>query len=234
MTMIGDCLDVDMGNTRTKWRCGAATGAVPSPCLPTLAATPSRVRVATVLGNRDLLARAVRKRYGVEAEFAATTATLGGVACGYREPARLGIDRWLALVAAWQRVRTATVVVGAGTAATVDFVDGDGRHQGGHIAPGLRLLREVLGRRTAGIRPLAEPAPGIAPGTDTPAAVSSGTLVMLLAYVEAAIAWFADRHGGDTAIFLTGGDAERLAAHLSMPARCEPHLVLDGLAVALP
>ena len=116
-------LDIDMGNTRTKWRCGDATGALPAPELPRPAAAPERVRVATVLGNRPAIAGAVKRRFGVEAEFAATSASLAGVRCGYDEPGQLGVDRWLAAVAAWQRVRDAVAVVSVGTAATVDAVD---------------------------------------------------------------------------------------------------------------
>lgn len=222
-----------MGNTRTKWRCGDATGHLPSPRLPELDSKPSRVRVATVLRNRDAVARTVGERFGLEAEFASTTTTLAGVRCGYRDPARLGVDRWLALVAAWHRTDGAVAVVGAGTAATVDFVNGDGRHEGGHIAPGLALMRSALSL-TADVRPAYAAAPVVSPGDDTERAVSSGTFVMLLGFVEAAVGAFAVRCGDRVDVVLTGGDAGLLATHLSMPTRCEPHLVLDGLAIALP
>ena len=140
-------LDIDMGNSRTKWRFGGSTGALPSPQVPDLNVAPSRVRVATVLRNRAALGRIIADRYGVDAEFASTAAELGGVRCGYPDPARLGVDRWLGTVAAWRLSNGPVTVISAGTAATVDFVDAHGRHEGGHIAPGLRLLRDVLDRR---------------------------------------------------------------------------------------
>ena len=227
-------LDIDMGNTRTKWRFGGSVGALPSPGVPALNFEPSRVRVATVLRNRDALGRMIADRYGVVAEFAATAAELGGVRCGYPNPARLGVDRWLGVVAAWHRSRGPVVVIGAGTAATVDFVDANGRHEGGHIAPGLRLLRDVLDRKTADVRPKGSVESCTAPGTDTETAVSSGTFMMLLAFAETAVKGFAARHGYDAEVFVTGGDADLLADGLSMPVRCEPHLVLDGLELALP
>ncbi len=226
-------LDIDMGNTRTKWRFGDATGHLPSPELPDLDVAPTRVRVATVLRNRDALAGAVMARFGLDAEFAATTSTLAGVRCGYRDPARLGVDRWLALVAARHRTDRAVAVVGAGTAATVDFVDAGGRHEGGHIAPGLGLMRSAL-KHTADVRPAYTAASDLAPGNDTEEAVSSGTFVMLLGFVEAAVRSFAERCGDCVDVVLTGGDAGLLAARLSMPVRHEPHLVLDGLGIALP
>ena len=227
-------LDIDMGNTRTKWRFGDSVGALPSPQVPVLEVEPSRVRVATVLRNRDAVARLVADRYRVEAEFASTTAELRGVRCGYANPGQLGVDRWLAAVAAWQLGAGAVVVVSVGTAATVDFVDADGRHQGGYIAPGLRLLRDSLDRGTADVRPRASTEPGTAPGGDTETAVSAGTFLMLAAFADAAVGRFADRHGYAAEVFLTGGDADLLSACLSVPVRLQSHLVLDGLEIALP
>ncbi|MDE0039454.1 MAG: type III pantothenate kinase [Gammaproteobacteria bacterium] len=227
-------LDIDMGNSRTKWRFGGSVGALPSPEVPALNVEPSRVRVATVLRNRDALGRTIADRYGVVAEFAATVPELGGVRCGYPDPARLGVDRWLGVVAAWHKSAGPIIVISAGTAATVDFVDANGRHEGGHIGPGLRLLRDVLGRKTADVRPETSVESCTAPGTDTETAVSSGTFLMLLAFVETAVKGFAVRHGYNAEVFLTGGDADLLADGLSMPVRCEPHLVLDGLEIALP
>ena len=227
-------LDIDMGNSRTKWRFGGSVGASPSPELPALNLEPSRVRVATVLRNRDGLGRMIADRYGVVAEFAATATELGGVRCGYPNPARLGVDRWLGVVAAWRKSAGPVIVISVGTATTVDFVDANGRHEGGHIAPGLRLLWDVLDRKTADVRPKGLVESCTAPGTDTETAVSSGTFLMLIAFAEAAVKGFAARHGYDAEVFVTGGDADLLADGLSMPVRCEPHLVLDGLEIALP
>ena len=227
-------LDIDMGNTRTKWRCGTAAGALPSPDLPVLTLDPTRVRVSTVLRNRDTLASAIAERYRVAPEFAVTTTGLAGVRCGYTNPAQLGVDRWLAVVAAWQRIRGPVIVISAGTAATVDFIDAEGRHEGGHIVPGMRLLRDALDRETEDVRPGGSTRTCTAPGADTQTAVSSGTFLMLVAFAEAAVKGFAARHGYNAEVFLTGGDADLLAAGLSFTVRREPHLVLDGLEIALP
>ena len=241
-------LDIDMGNTRTKWRCGDEAGALPAPELPRPVAVPARVRVASVLGNRASIAAETRRRFGVEPEFAATSASLAGVRCGYREPDRLGVDRWLGVVAAWQRAHHALAVISLGTAACVDFVDADGRHAGGYIAPGLRLLADVLDQRTADVRPYPrEPSAGereglaprnqeprLEPGTDTQQAVAAGTFLMLSAFVDAALAGLHSRSAPPVAVFLTGGDAALLAPRLNPDVRCEPELVLDGLAIALP
>ena len=237
MTTNGHPLDIDMGNSRTKWRCGPATGSLPSPQLPRLAQAPCRVRIATVLGNREQVACAVESRFGVAAEFASVAPCLGGVKCGYEEPSRLGVDRWLATVAAWQQVRRAAVVVSAGTAMTIDFVHANGRHEGGYIVPGLRLSRQALDSNTANLR-VADSEPTSADmrevPRDTQAGVALGTVLMLSAFVNTAVANFTSRCKGDPVLFLSGGDAPVLATHLTTPVRQQPHLVLDGLAIALP
>lgn len=226
-------LDIDMGNTRTKWRCGAETGALPAPRLPTPGGRPARVRVSTVLRNEEAVAAAVRESFGVHAEFARVQRRFDGLTCGYRKPASLGVDRWLATLAAWHTVRGPLVVVSAGTACTVDLVGGDGQHHGGYIAPGLGLLGKALEQRTADVRvPHGFSERALAPGRTTASAVHAGTMTMLLGYVETALADFRTHH--DATVFVTGGDAGWLADALAASARVVPTLVLDGLAIALP
>ena len=227
-------LDIDMGNTRTKWRCGSQRGALAAPELPPVNVRPDRVRIATVRGNETEVAELVQARYGTVAEFASTSASLAGVRCAYRRPCQLGVDRWLAMVAAWQRTLSAVAVVGLGTAATVDIVDAEGHHQGGYIAPGLRLLNGSLERGTARVRAQVGAALTTDLGRDTASAVSAGTSLMLLAFVDAAVAAFRTRFGPAAAVCLTGGDASSVAPLLAANVTCVSDLVLDGLAIALP
>lgn len=232
-------LDLDIGNSRTKWRFEGRAGALASPALPSagdLGRLPGRVRVAAVAGRQAQVAASIRDELGVAAEFAAVTAELGGVVCAYAEPASLGVDRWLALVAAWRQSRGATVVVDAGTAVTVDLVDAGGRHRGGFIAPGLSMMRRALAGQTRDVGfdpPDAEPG-GAVPGTTTAAAVAAGTFAMLRGFVEHVVGALAGNSGGAVTVFLCGGDAEALASSLPLDLRVVPELVLDGLAIALP
>ncbi len=86
-----------------------------------------------------------------------------GLINGYREPARLGADRWLALVGLWAHPRhravpgapAATRILATfGTATTVDTISVDGRFLGGLILPGVQLMLDSLARGTADL-PLA-------------------------------------------------------------------------------
>ncbi len=60
----------------------------------------------------------------------------------------IGTDRWVLMLACWQRRKSSFIVIDFGTTITLDFVDGDGKHAGGMIFPGEFLLRDAIFRNT--------------------------------------------------------------------------------------
>lgn len=154
-----------------------------------------------------------------------------GVHCGYRRPATLGIDRWAAVVAAYRDAQCAVMVVDLGSAATVDYVDENGQHAGGVIAPGLRLMRQAL---TAGTRLDASEATGavsVELGRATTDAIQSGVVWSLVGLIEQSLGRVEARYGRVGRLLLTGGDAEFVRPYLMRQWECRPGLVLDGLAL---
>lgn len=238
-------LDLDVGNTRLKWRSVDAQGKVLArgvlghgDAIAALARemTPQRVRVACVrdASFAQQLRQCIAEHWGLEAEFAKATLQAAGVITAYTLPANLGVDRWLSLLAAKARGLGTCCIVDAGSALTVDLLRADGQHLGGYIVPGLALQRASLLERTAIRQP--EPAvwEGSALGTSTATAIHHGILSMTVTWLSAISEPVLD--GGGT-LYLTGGDAQVLCAHLK--ARSVPHelvadLVLEGLAAALP
>ena len=165
--------------------------------------------------------------WGCPVSWAASQPAALGVTNGYHEPARLGVDRWLALLGAWRRSPSAACVVDCGSAVTVDILDAQGRHLGGWIAPGLQMMRAALQRDTA--LPLAQGPAQAEPGHDTNAAIVGGTLLAAVGLVEQAM-----RYAPASArLLLTGGDAGEIAQHLGRPYELCPDLVLEGLAGTL-
>jgi type III pantothenate kinase len=156
--------------------------------------------------------------------------SLGGITNLYREPQRLGIDRLLAMVAAFDRYRDAVCVVDCGTALTVDLVDGGGVFRGGVIAPGPALMRAALNRGTRQL-PVADAVAGTALALDTHSGIAAGCIraaagAVLLAYEEHVAAL-----GNKPKCILTGGDAPGLLPVLPIACDHDPDLVLRGLAV---
>ncbi len=95
------------------------------------------------------LDEAARAATGRGVERITTRRVAAGVVNGYADPSLLGVDRWLAVIGAYQRVQGACVVADIGTAATVDVVAADGRHRGGYIVPGPQLMVASLLRGTS-------------------------------------------------------------------------------------
>jgi type III pantothenate kinase len=156
------------------------------------------------------------------------------VTSGYRDPERLGVDRWLALIAARERSKQPTVIVDAGSACTIDLLDSEGRHLGGYILPGLTAMGEALVRGTHQIQE--SKAVGkfcLDPGLDTSEGMASGALLALVGAIERVFYDLGDRGSCEPLLIMTGGDAEKLGSSLRCPSYIGPELVLEGLWVNL-
>jgi type III pantothenate kinase len=237
-------LDVDVGNSRIKWRLRVdqreMRGTIDRERIlhaaewPT--ARPSRIRVSSVASREGALrlAERLQSRFGVVPEFARTTRFAAGVTCGYEDPSRLGVDRWLSVLAARQLATGPFIVVGLGTAGTLDFVDAKGVHKGGFIVPGLRLMTEALLSGTADVHVAFEVSRSEEPGVNTEDAVRRGVVLMLSDFVNDSIRRFRATSADQIHVYVCGGDADVVASRIDVPVKIRPELVLDGLALALP
>lgn len=236
-------LEIDWGNTRFKWRLRnesvtLAAGAVDASDRAAMqseldrCARPTALFVVSVRPPEDeqWLKDWTVKTWRLAPRFALARPEQGGVRSGYADPAGLGPDRWVALLAAWQTLARPFVLVQAGTALTVDLVDGNGQHLGGYIGPGWRLMHRSLFRDTARVRVDAQPLPAceVSPGNSTASAVNSALAAMGLGLIRTAQEQLINQ---SPAIVLAGGDAERFRPHFPH-ATVWPDIVLDGLSLA--
>jgi type III pantothenate kinase len=151
------------------------------------------------------------------------------------KPDHVGIDRLLDAVAAngLRPPGRPAVVVDAGSAVTVDWIDAHGTFVGGAILPGFRLMIRALHDHTA-LLPLI-PIPKIAPpvpGTSTPAAMEVGVFWSVVGGVSAILDAYRRQYDAEPAVFLTGGDAPALAAALRPPVTHWPEMTLEGIRLA--
>lgn len=178
-----------------------------------LALTVELIDALTTRGRRISMARTQR-------HFA-------GMRIAYAHPARLGVDRFLALLAARARANEPWLVVGIGTALTIDLIDADGVHRGGRIAPSPTLMRESLHARAPRL-PLAG-GTNVMFADDTDSALASGCEGAALALVEQSQRAAVQLLGSSPRVLLHGGGAAALAPALP-DAIVSPSLVLEGLA----
>ncbi len=244
---------VDIGNTRMKWAWldggelrdpGAAAhlGKVSSALLDPLQKDghrPGEILIASVAASTvtDAVAQGLARGLAATVRVVETGAAACGVRNGYLDPRQLGVDRWLAMVAAFARYRAPLCVVDAGTAVTIDAVAGDGSHLGGFIVPGTALMHGALLRETgrietaAAVRPIRRDDPGPW-GRDTDACINRGSRRAITCLVESCVKALTGAERPGPVLVLTGGDAPALRDALSMNAEYRPMLVLEGLAAS--
>ena len=242
---------VDIGNSRVKWaRCDGGVlgeqhaaehaGWSPAEWRAALLADGGvqRVVAASVAGGASLAAldAAARDVTGLGIERVTTQRAAAGVVNGYADPSLLGVDRWLAAIGAYRRVRGACVVADIGTAATIDVVDGEGRHRGGYIVPGPRLMVASLLGNTSDLESFHSGSPlGASTGfaDNTRDAIERGCRLALAAWVERCAADAARLVGVRPRVLVTGGGGAELLPGLRIEVEQVPDLVLQGLAVVM-
>jgi type III pantothenate kinase len=144
----------------------------------------------------------------------------------------LGQDRALCALGAYTRAEQACVVIDAGTAITVDFIDGEGVYQGGAIAPGLRMMLRALREQTSALPEvtLETPDPARGPfGRDTPHAMLLGVRAAAVGLVHHLVERYALHYEAYPQIVATGGDAPSLFEHDEVVEHIVPDLQLIGL-----
>lgn len=151
-------------------------------------------------------------------------------------PDRVGMDRLVAAVAvnAIREPSRPAIIVDAGSAITVDFVDAAGAFQGGVIMPGFRMSAEALSSK-ADLLPLAAFSPEREPpvvGKNTEDAIRSGLFWGAVGGVRELVQRMSAELTPKPQVFVTGGDLRRLAERLGGDARFVPHMVLAGIATA--
>lgn len=240
---------IDIGNTRIKWATLDEQG-LGAQCAEIHAdwdvqrltdvildsvVRPERVLIGNVGGERigELARDAIAQRWNIGAELINSTAEACGVRNAYPEPAKLGVDRWLAMIAAHALQKRLTCIVSAGTAMTIDGVDASGQHLGGVIVPGPQLMVTSLLHNTSDIARRAQQGSVTEAvfADNTLGAIRQGAAHALAALVERSVESMRAINGEIPALLLTGGGSTAIEKLIHLPFESRPDLVLQGLAV---
>jgi len=145
---------------------------------------------------------------------------------GYKQANKLGVDRWLALIALHHYYPGDNVVVDCGTAITIDALNKQGQHLGGVISPGLQLMKHSLFQGTEDLSNV-DKVFSVGLSSNTESAIYSGTVLAALALIEKVLIDYTNYQ----TLVLTGGDAELLSQYLNCKVILEPDFVLKGLSL---
>ena len=232
---------IDAGNTRLKWRIqergcvlwegiGAfGGGQLNFPDSGAFKTKIARVAISTVAdeGRRLRLLDELGQWTGAPVNFYWAESQRGGLKNAYSDAERMGADRWHAMYGAWQRYRRGFVVIDAGSATTIDYVDAGGVHLGGYILPGLQMMLRSLRTDAARIGFDPQQVLDVNPGATTGECGHHG-----LSWLSAALIERVHQDSvrlGIPDILVAGGDGPRLLDLGLQGIHC-PHLVLEGLA----
>ena len=243
-------LAIDIGNTRLKWalydapRPGAALQAQGAEFLENIdkladgpwsaIACPDRMLGCAVAA--DAIKRRVQEQmeelWDIPAQWVVASAAEAGLVNGYDHPARLGADRWVAMVGARhhllaQGAPRPLVVVMVGTAVTVEAVDAVGRFLGGFIVLGYVLMLRAMELVTAGLHvPSGEVCEF---PTNTSDALTSGGTYAIAGAIERMVQHVRRHCGAEPACYMTGGAGWKMAPSMSVAFELVDSLIFDGL-----
>lgn len=242
-------LALDVGNTRLKWAqydapaVGAkllAHGAVFLENIDRLSEeewrtlpTPTAILGCIVAGD------AIKRRVAEQMElwealprWVVSSASEAGLSNGYDHPARLGADRWVAMIGAHHRllargVRKPCLVVMVGTAVTVEAIDASGKFLGGIIIPGHGIMLRALESGTAGLHvPTGEVRDF---PTNTSDALTSGGTFAIAGAVQRMVDNITRHCGEAPACIMTGGAGWKMVPSMSVEVELVEGLIFDGL-----
>jgi len=167
---------------------------------------------------------------GVRVQKAVTPRKMSGLENAYSKPESLGVDRWLALIAALDLCKPPVCVVDCGTAITIDTIDDKGMFIGGLIVPGLGLMRSALNKNANAIGQYEQIEEKNYFPKNTVSAVIAGTGLSIAALIEKTMQHYEMTQAKKIVCVITGGDGEAIKSYLDIESSYHPNLVLQGLS----
>ena len=242
-------LAIDVGNTRLKWalfetaRPGARVLAQGAEFLDHIdklaegawAQLPAPDAMLGCVVASDAVKHRVEAQmeiWDVTPQWVVSSSEEAGLSNGYDHPARLGPDRWVAMIGAWHRMRQQgaprpIVVAMVGTAVTVEAIDPSGKFLGGYILPGHGIMLRALESGTAGLH---VPTGDVRPfPTNTSDALTSGGTYAIAGAVERMVQHLRQHCGSEPLCLMAGGAGWKMAPSMSVNFELVDNLIFDGL-----
>ncbi len=193
----------------------------------------SGVLVSNVGGNEifNTLNARVKKQWQQECWQPSVSASFKELKNSYSDTQQMGLDRWLAMIASWEKYQSALCLVGCGTALTIDLINHEGQHLGGYIVPGIELMQTALVNNTEQINAVVKNQASLDYAKDTQSAINNGAFLAAVSMIEHVINKFSNESNCKPKCIISGGMAETIKPLLTHSFQHEPNLVLVGLSI---
>lgn len=145
----------------------------------------------------------------------------------YQSRQTLGIDRFLAGVGGWSVEEGPCVVIDAGTACTVDYVNEAGVYQGGTILPGLSVLERGMQHFTPELPEVERTIPSSWPGKNTRECLQWGITGGFRDAIRGALTRY--ERSANFSLVITGGDADIVAGLIERKAIVDRTIIFRGM-----
>ena len=158
--------------------------------------------------------------------------TYKGMTILYDNPQEVGADRIVNAVAAYEKYKSALIVVDFGTATTFDCISQEGAYLGGAISPGLLISAEALFQKASKlprVEIFAKPESVVA--KNTIASMNAGILYGYAGLVDGMVKRIKEEMASKPTVIATGGLAELISDVAKTIEHVEPHLSLEGLRI---
>ena len=155
-----------------------------------------------------------------------------GMPIRYDNPKEVGADRIVNAVAAYEKYKTAMVIVDFGTATTFDYVSAEGAYMGGAIAPGVLISCEALFQKASKlprVEIFARPKSVIA--KDTISSMNVGIIYGYAGLVDGIVNRMKKESGEHITVVATGGLAPVICEVSETIDHIEEFLTLEGLMI---
>lgn len=188
--------------------------------------------IASVSSDKvnQLVSQWLQTTYQIKPEILRVASDCGDIHNAYETQDTLGVDRWLAAIAAREVVAEGDViVVDAGTAINIELLDYNNVYQGGAILPGFAMAHDSLLHSTSNIK-----TPQIYTekvlGKNTLECVNSGVHFGVGGAVDRIIESITELNQRDSHVVVTGGAALQLTPVMQHPVDIhDPFLIFRGI-----
>ena len=154
----------------------------------------------------------------------------------YQAPSDLGNDRWAAIIGGYDFAQDGNyLIINSGTATTIDYVNRDLKFNGGWILPGINMMLQSLGSKTALLPNLSQhPHHEINEhifGNSTESAILQGVLYAQLGSIQFAL----HHHPEIRHLIISGGNGALIHKNLDLnpyplcSVTLDPYLIFRGL-----